>query len=309
MEGGITKVAIVTPVHNRRELTLLCLRSLSRIRAGDLEITTFIVDDGSTDGTAEAVRNEFPEVKIVPGTGDLWFTEGTNVGVRAALENDPDFVLMINDDSVFDSRFLEHLVETARTHPRSVVGPLLLLWDTPHRIFQVSPKWDLWAGGWRHWNEQTVWTVPGRPWEVDLIVGNCVLVPAEAIRENGLMDSKRFPNFGDAEYTPRLKKRGWKLLIDPRARVFCQPNALPARVREMGVGKRVRNLIIDLGHPHNLRRRFYAGLYGAPNRIEGVLAFFVFLLRAATGTSPESERARSTGERPLAEIFADDVVD
>jgi GT2 family glycosyltransferase len=59
-----------------------------------------------------------------------------------------------------------------------------------------------------HWFHQTVWTVPEKPWRVDLIVGNCVLVPTEAIKEVGLMDSKRYPNFGDAEYTPRLRRKG-----------------------------------------------------------------------------------------------------
>src|SRR6187549_1054616 len=125
------KVAIVTPVHNRRELTLLCLRSLSRVDKTGLEIAVWIVDDGSTDGTSEAVREQFPHVNLVAGDGDLWYTEGTNVGVREALKWKPDFVLMMNDDQVFDGSFLTRLVTTAIENPRSVVGSVLLLWDQP----------------------------------------------------------------------------------------------------------------------------------------------------------------------------------
>jgi hypothetical protein len=78
-----------------------------------------------------------------------------------------------------------------RKHLRSNAGPapfslLLLLWDEPHRLFQVSPIWDTLYGGWRYWEDQTVWTVPDRPWSVDIIVGNCVLVPAAAFAECGL---------------------------------------------------------------------------------------------------------------------------
>ena len=236
MTSDKTSVAIVTPVHNRRELTLLCLRSLERIDRTGLDIYTIVVDDGSSDGTAEAIRREFPSVELIAGNGDLWFTEGTNVGIRVALEKEVDYVLMINNDQVFDADFLQAMIGTARAHARSVVGPLLLLWDAPHRLFQTAPVWNTWLGGWRHWYGQTVWTVPDRPWEVELIVGNCVLVPSEALRECGLMDAKHFPNFGDAEFTPRLRRKGWRLLIEPRARVFCQPNDLPPRVRNKNLG-------------------------------------------------------------------------
>ncbi|QYO62160.1 16S rRNA (guanine(966)-N(2))-methyltransferase RsmD [Leptolyngbya sp. 7M] len=233
MNDRDVKVAIVFPVHNRRELTLQCLASLSEINKTGLDVKIYVVDDGSTDGTSEAIAAEFPEVITIKGDGDLWFTEGTNVGVRTALEHDPDHVVMMNDDQVFDREFLVSLVNTAQRFPRSVVGSLLLLWDRRDTVFQVAPMWNVWWGCWRHWYKQSIETVPDRPWEVDLIVGNCVLVPREAIEECGLMRSDRYPNFGDAEYTPRLKRNGWRLLIDPGSKVYCQPNTVPAKVMKM----------------------------------------------------------------------------
>lgn len=300
------RVEIVSPVHNRKDLTLHCLRSLSRIDRTGLDVKIVIVDDGSTDGTADAIRKEFPEVDIISGDGNLWFTEGTNVGIRRSLEREPKYILLINDDQVFDERSLVTLVETAEDHPRSVVGSLLLLWDTPHRLFQISPVWDTWAGGWRHWYSQTVWTIPDKPWQVDLIVGNCVLVPTAAFREAGLMDSRRYPNFGDAEFTPRLKRLGWQLLIDPRARVFCQPNTPPPRVRNMTLKKMFSALILDLGNNHNLRRRLYGNVAGAPSKIQGIIAFGAFLVRAITGNSAEGPNRHD--EPPLRKVFASAVV-
>ena len=93
MSEDMIRVAIVTPVHNRKEITLQCLRSISRLENDGLEFATFIVDDGSTDGTGSAIRAEFPEVEIIEGDGHLWFTEGTNVGIRAALRHNPDYIL------------------------------------------------------------------------------------------------------------------------------------------------------------------------------------------------------------------------
>jgi GT2 family glycosyltransferase len=299
------RVAVVAPVHNRKELTLVCLRSLSRADIDGIDLQIVIVDDGSTDGTSEAIGAGFPHVEIVRAHGDLWFTEGTNVGIRKALESDPKYILMMNDDQVFDMDFLKYLVETAETNPRSVVGPLLLLWDQPHKLLQVAPVWNTWRGGWQHWYQQTVWTVPKRPWEVDIIVGNCVLVPASAIKECGLMNSTRYPNFGDAEYTPRLKRAGWKLLIDPRSRVFCQPNNIPPRVRSKGFRSLVYDLFIDLKNVHSLRRRWYAYIDGGPSKLKGTIAFMSFVVRAALGRSPESIAfSKNRSEPPLKDTFS-----
>ena len=308
MNQSPIRVEIVAPVHNRRDITLQCLKSLSRIDSAGLEVHIIIVDDGSSDGTSEAIRNEYPGVEIIAGSGDLWFTEGTNVGVRAALEHDPKYILTINDDAVFDSSFLVHMVETAENNYRSIVGSLLLLWDTPHKLFQVAPVWNTWTGGWRHWYKQTVWTIPDRPWKVDLIVGNCVLLPAEAIREGGLMDSKNYPNFGDSEYTPRLKRMGWELLVDPKARVFCQPNNVPVKVLKLSLRQKIRILFFDTGHTHNLRRRFRSMWDAAPTKIDALLGFGIFLFRVAAGCNMEGEWGMRQPEKPLRETFEGSIL-
>lgn len=302
------RIEIVTPVHNRRELTLQCLRSLARIETNELDVHIVIVDDGSTDGTREAIKKDFPTVEIVQGDGNLWFTEGTNVGIRAALKHNPDYVLMINDDQVFDSKFLWQMVETAEKYPRSVIGSLLLLWDEPHKLFQVSPKWETWKGGWQLWEQQTIWMIPKKPWEVEIIVGNCVLVPTEAIREEGLMDAKRYPNFGDAEYTPRLKRKGWKLLIDPRARVFCQPNAIPKKISTMTLREKADALFFNLGHIQNLRRRFYTYIDGAPTKFQGIVGFSIFFIRLSCQKFFGKTEMPNKREKDISTLFAKSVV-
>ena len=62
---------IVAPVHNRRDITLQCLRSLSRLDTTGLNVHIVIVDDGSTDDTGDSIRDEFPNVEVVMGEGDL----------------------------------------------------------------------------------------------------------------------------------------------------------------------------------------------------------------------------------------------
>ena len=308
LEMDLRKVIIVTPVHNRSEETFQCLKSLGRAEKSGLDVHIIVVDDGSTDGTSEIIKREFPEVEILQGDGSLWYTAGTNRGIEAALRHNPEYVLAINNDSVFDENCVTYLVECAESHPNSVVGALLLNWETPHKVFQVSPKWDLWRGGVRHWHNQTVWTVPDKPWAVELIVGNCVLYPVEAIRRVGLMDEKRLVQYGDAEYTPRIRRKGWNLLIEPRARVFCKPNDTITGFRSLPLSEKLRESFFRSAGPYSLKRRLYMNLAAAPNRLQGLAALPIFYVRVLLGMNPEGKWATDQDEKTLKEVFSKSIV-
>ena len=306
---GNVRVEIITPVFNRCEDTLRCLRSIANCDLEGIDAHMIIVDDGSTDATAERVKEAFPDVEIVRGDGTLWYTGGTNLGLESALRHNPDYILAINNDQVFDGNCIRRMVECAERYPRSVVGSLLCEWDVPHKIFQVSPRWELMSGGYRHWFRQTVWTVPQKPWEVEIIVGNCVLYPAQAVREVGLMNALRFPQYGDAEYTPRMKRRGWKLIIEPRARVFCKPNDEVSGFRGLSLRSKMTHLFLKTTGPYSLKRRFNMTMAGAPNTLYGLLALPIFFIRLFIGRNAEGSWALAQAEPPLAETFASAVLD
>jgi len=271
------KVEIVIPVYNRRETTLQGLRSLARIDKTGLAVRIIVVDDGSTDGTSEAIAKEFPEVRIVKGDGTLHYAAGTNRGISAALENNPDFIVTANDDAVFHERFLQRLITAADENPRSIIGALLLLWDEPHKVFQVGQIWKTWEGGWQIPENLTAFNVPPKTFEVECIVGTCVLFPVEAIRENGLMDEEKFPHgWGDAQYLMRMKKSGWKLLVEPKSYVWCEPNTYPKPLHRLPVSEILKILFKNRRHPLNLQRQFIARWESAPSKTKAVAAFAVY---------------------------------
>jgi len=302
------RIEAVTPVHNRRELTLECLKSLFSIDLDGIDLSVTVVDDGSTDGTAEAISSAFPDVKIISGNGDLWYTAGMNLGIKAALEKEPDYILGFNNDSVFDKKFLINMVDTAEKVDRSVIGAVLIDWEDRNSIFQVSPQWNVWWGGLRHWRKQTLDTLPTSPWEVPIIVGNCVLIPAEALKAAGLMDEQRLPQFGDAGLTPKMKKLGWKLLIDPRVCVYCKPNDIPVSFGALSIKDKYKALFNDPYGPHGIKRRFYTNYFAAPNKIQGIAAFIIFYARVLIGKNIEGRWGMDQNEKPLAVIFADKII-
>jgi len=218
------KVAVVTPVHGKLPLTLRFLESFRRVDYPSYEIV--IVDDGSADGTAEALARDYPHVRVLRGDGGLWWTGGTNKGVRYALRRGFDYVLTINNDTVVSPGFLGHLVETAEAHPRAVVGSRINFLDQPRRVWAV--------GGYAHWHRGVVLqlsesgadeadTLARRrnPAQAELLTGCGTLVPAECYREVGLYDRLMCPQYhADAEFTLRAGARGWRMLVDLRAVVF-----------------------------------------------------------------------------------------
>lgn len=285
MSEPLKKVALVIPVHNRRETTLQGLRSLARIDTTGLSVHTIIVDDGSTDGTSEAIRRDFPDVEIITGDGTLHYAAGTNRGVEAALSRDVDYIVTMNDDAVFHEQFLQRLIATAKKNPRSVVGALLLLWNEPHKVFQVGLSWNTLKGGWDIPDDLTAFSVPQQAFETECIVGNCVLFPAAAIKECGLMDEENFPHgWGDAQWTTRMRKMGWQLLIESKALVWCEPNTNPAPLHSLGIGKIFNNLFANTRHPANLKRQFDARWHSAPTKPQAVAAFGINCLSLAAKT-------------------------
>ncbi|HEV7645291.1 MAG TPA: glycosyltransferase family 2 protein [Pyrinomonadaceae bacterium] len=280
MSENPIKVALVIPVFNRRETTLQALRSLSRIDKTGLDVRIFIVDDGSTDGTSDAIRGEFPEVEIIAGDGSLHYAGGTNRGIMAAFSWDAKYILTMNDDSVFHDQFLRRLVSAAEENPRSIIGALLLLWDQPHKVFQVGQVWRTFYGGWHIPQHLTAFNIPKTVFEVECIVGNCVLFPVDAIKECGLMDEKRFKyGWGDAQYLMRMRKAKWNLLIEPKAMVWCEPNTYPRPLHVSPVREVLNVLFFNEKHPLNLKRQFVARWDASPSKLQALAAFGVYLFR------------------------------
>ena len=91
----IMKIAILMTCHNRRETTLRCLESLAlekRVGVGQWKIDVFLVDDGSTDGTDEAVKATFPKVNVIRGTGNLYWAKGMELAWKTCLQHEVEKV-------------------------------------------------------------------------------------------------------------------------------------------------------------------------------------------------------------------------
>ena len=196
-------IAICIASHNRRETTLKCLRSLP-LRS-DARLKVFLVDDGSTDGTGEAVLAEFPATRILRGDGNLWWGGAMQWATQEALADGAERIVWLNDDFIPRPGALEALVETS-FRENAITGGVL---HGPAGALSGLRKgpWEL-----EHIHAPTVTE------RCDAVPGNFVCLPRPVVEILGGIDSFSFPHgFGDVDLTLRASSRGTPVLVVPEA--------------------------------------------------------------------------------------------
>src|ERR1700719_4154792 len=134
-------VAVVVLSWNGREDTLACLRSLAALAAP--EPLVIVVDNGSSDGTAEAVRTAFPGVELIETGANLGFAGGNNAGITRALERGASHLLVLNNDIEVEPGFLNALVEEAARRPDAgALCSLIQFADPPGLIWFAGASFD-----------------------------------------------------------------------------------------------------------------------------------------------------------------------
>jgi len=214
-------IFIIIPVHNRKEFTKNCLLSLRAQTYKNFK--TVIIDDGSTDGTGEMLEKEFPEVHVIKGDGNLWWTAATNLGVKYALDNDADYILTLNNDTIATPDFLEKMIYWAEKTPNALSGAFAIDADTKKPVYGgeiINWKWA---------NSKFLLDIlPKEKWhglhEVTHFPGRGLLIPAEVFNKIGLYDEKHFPHYAaDYDFTHRAIRAGYKVYCNYDAKLYTYP--------------------------------------------------------------------------------------
>ena len=121
-------LAVVIPTHNRRATLLRCLHSVHH--GASAASAVYVVDDGCQDGTADAVRSEYPAVDLIVGDGSLWWSGAMNLGARTAIRDGAKWILVLNDDTEIAPDAVTHLIRRSEANPDAIVGSKVLTRQT-----------------------------------------------------------------------------------------------------------------------------------------------------------------------------------
>ncbi|RMF01027.1 MAG: glycosyltransferase family 2 protein [Chloroflexi bacterium] len=204
---------IITNWNGRRWLDD-CFNALYAQSFQDFEI--ILVDDGSTDGSADWVAQHHPQVRLVRQEKHLGFAGANNVGIRVAVGEN---IVTLNNDTRADPNFLQELLNGLSAPDVGMVAAQMLIWDNPDLLDSAGIVVD-WAGfGWNRWWQQTA-VEHNTPGEVFGPCAGAALYRREMLEQIGLFDEDFYTYYEDVDLAWRARRAGWRCMYAPAARVL-----------------------------------------------------------------------------------------
>ena len=226
-ETAPPRVGVVTVTYNSADVLDDFLDSASAQQ--DVELRLYAVDNDSKDDSVERLRAEtrLPHVSVVANAHNAGVAEGNNQGIAAALQDGCDWVLLLNNDTVFPPDLVTTLVRNAELDRAKLVAPVIEATEPAHTIWYAG-------GRIRGFSRVTRHLRVGAPIESAPIERSatgyastcCLLVHPEVFASVGLMDPSYFVYFDDVDFAARALEAGYRYRLDPGVRLLHKASAL-----------------------------------------------------------------------------------
>lgn len=269
-----------------RELALLgrCIDSLLAQDTGDgIEFRIVLIDNGCGATPSLPKDAAFELIRLPENRG---FAGGHNVGMRRAMDDGADYVLLFNSDAVAEPGLVRGLAAAADAWPSAAcVGPLIIRATAPDRVESAGQSFNVWTARHREARRgELVSAIGGQPWRVDAVSGCALLVRCRAVEIIGLLDEGLFAYFEDMDWCLRARRAGFDNVLAPAARVLHLGHGSTGGASALSTFYSVRN--------HMVVAARQAGLVRSPLVMFLVLAYHLAYL------------ARSRERRRTEHLFA-----
>jgi GT2 family glycosyltransferase len=264
---------------NGRTDTLACLESIAAVDYDDLRV--IVADNGSIDGSVDAIRLSFPWVEVVDNGANLGFADGNNSAIRYALDSGADFIALVNNDTVVDPKIVSAFVVAADRLPDcGVFGAKIYYYDRKDVLWYAGGYWDPetlsfgeYGAGEHDMGQYDTLT------ETEWVIGCAMFIRAEVFKKVGLLEPAFFLNNEEIDFCSRSKRAGFRCAYVPEAKLwhkisvsfggedspmkeyFSARNRLLWAQRNAAFGLRMR---IYLSSTRALLRRFVRPMLGFP---------------------------------------------
>ncbi|HEX7014795.1 MAG TPA: glycosyltransferase family 2 protein [Cyclobacteriaceae bacterium] len=267
-------IYITIPVHNRRTLLRNCLLSFRAQTNKDFRVV--VTDDGSTDGTEEMLRTEFPEVTVIRGDGNLWWTGAINTAITHVLSfcKEDDHILVINDDLEVPPEYIANYYSLAERYPRSLIGSVVTDFHDQDLLTNGGVVMNWTTGKWRALNEGKSLASFGQGHieeNVSYLTGRGTLIPVEVFKKLGIYNNRHYTQCGDTELPIRARKAGYRLLVSYDVPVFSHKGH--SVHKEEYTLASLKSYYFDIRSHVNIKERFWFAIDSTANIVHGLWFF------------------------------------
>lgn len=266
------KLAIVMCSHNRKKMTERSVFQLNESikKCFDVQCKIYVCDDGSTDGTPEMLKENFDNVILLRGTGNLYWCKSMHMAMKVAVKEDYDFYLMVNDDTNFKENVVQIMLESYEQAGKScgIVGAMCYEnvctygGRTADKIL-IQPNGKLQMCDWANWN--------------------CFLIDREVVKSVGIIDGKYQHACGDFDYSYRMLQAGFPIYVSTEYVGEAQKNGIEGTYQDYSLTrrKRLKLLLSPKGLPIYSYFRYHirtSKVKELPIYIYGYISIIVYIL-------------------------------
>lgn len=225
-------VYIIILNYNGYKDTIECIKSLQKINYNNYKIV--IVDNNSTNNSFNILKKEFNDIEILKSLENNGFGAGNNIGIKYALKNNAELVLLLNNDTTVERDFLLNMVDEFEDPNVGMVAGKIYYYDKPEVIWSAGGYINKFKGLGCHYGINKVdndeFNIRK---EVNFLTGCCQLIKSQVIKKIGLYEESFFLYLEDVDYCINVLESGYKIIYQPRSIIYHKVSASTDELSEM----------------------------------------------------------------------------
>lgn len=239
MTKSMNNPVVVIPNLNGGDELLAAVESL---KAQTIPLHIIVVDNASTDGSAEQLEQKHPDVEIIRHSKNLGYAGGVNPGFKRAIEMGADYVAPFNDDAIAHKRWLTQLVDYLDANPKVAAAAPKVLTSDGERLDSVGDYYTNW--GLAYPRGRRSYNIRKYDDQVDIFAasGAASLYRVKALKQVGLLDEDFFAYYEDVDLSFRLQLAGWKIAFVPGSLVYHSIGMTSGRIKGFTTTQTMKNL-------------------------------------------------------------------
>jgi GT2 family glycosyltransferase len=201
-----------------------------------------VVENGSTDGSLEFLRKNYPDIQLVVNKNNLGFAGGVNSGIRHAIDQGFEYVALLNNDAFVDKHWLKHLVAAVSSSDSNGIATSKIVSSDNSHIDSTGDMYTVWGLPYPRGRGEFVSNNYDNDTTIFAASGGASIYRLNMLKEIGLFDYDFFAYYEDVDLSFRAQLAGWNIVYAPKAVVYHQIGATSGKIRGFTTYQTIKNL-------------------------------------------------------------------